>query len=257
MRHIAAHGSGQRMIDARIHASAGGAILFDAGLAAQADEAWFDPAAWEARGLLQGHGGGRGQVAFVRAPFGACALRHYHRGGMVARALGDRYLWTGMENTRGFAEFRLLAALRERGLPVPAPVAARYRRRGVHYTADLLTRRIESAQTLAQCLHANSADAHLLQRVGALIARFHAAGVYHADLNAHNVLVAPDGLHLIDFDRGELRAPARGWQRANLARLRRSLRKVLGANGGDGASDLEATLWAPLMRGYETTVEAA
>ncbi|GAP65909.1 3-deoxy-D-manno-octulosonic acid kinase [Mizugakiibacter sediminis] len=248
------------MIDARIHASAGGAILFDAALAAQADEAWFDPAAWEARGLLEGHGGGRGRVTFVRAPFGACALRHYHRGGMVARVLGDRYLWTGMESTRSFAEFRLLAALRGRGLPVPAPVAARYRRRGVHYTADLLTRRIEASQTLAQHLREGRADARLLQRVGALIARFHAAGIYHADLNAHNVLIAADGLYLIDFDRGELRAPARGWQRANLARLRRSLMKVLngaGPAGGEGPGGFEDALWTLLMRGYETAMEAA
>lgn len=248
------------MIDARIHASAGGAILFDAALAAQADEAWFDPASWETRGLLEGHGGGRGRVAFVRAPFGACALRHYHRGGMVARVLGDRYLWTGMESTRSFAEFRLLAALRERGLPVPAPVAARYRRRGVHYTADLLTRRIEASQTLTQRLREGHADAGLLQRVGALVARFHAAGVYHADLNAHNVLVAADGLYLIDFDRGELRAPARGWQRANLARLRRSFLKVLGGTeheDRDGPEAFERTLWAPLMQGYDTAMGAA
>ena len=112
------------MIDARIHASAGGAILFDAALAAQADEAWFDPAAWEARGLLEGHGGGRGQVTFVRAPFGACALRHYHRGGMVARVLGDRYLWTGMESTRSFARSLQIPVIASGGVSTLGDIAS-------------------------------------------------------------------------------------------------------------------------------------
>ncbi len=87
---------------------------------------------------------------------GPWVLRHYRRGGMIANVLGDRYLWTGAGRTRGFAEFRLLAALRARGLPVPTPVAARYRRKGVHYRADLITRRIGNATTLAERSRAKS-----------------------------------------------------------------------------------------------------
>ncbi|HET7557816.1 MAG TPA: lipopolysaccharide kinase InaA family protein, partial [Rhodanobacteraceae bacterium] len=95
---------------ARVNARDEGAILFDAGLAVQPDERWFDPEYWRARGGLHDTArGGRGSVVFVETPDGVCALRHYHRGGMVAPILGDRYLWTGRERTRGFAEFRLLA----------------------------------------------------------------------------------------------------------------------------------------------------
>ena len=64
--------------------------------------------------------------------------------------------------------------------------------------------------------------------------RFHRAGACHADLNVDNVLVNANGTcWLIDFDRGVLRRPARSWQQANIARLRRSLRKRIGARADD------------------------
>jgi len=239
------------MIEARIQTTADGAILFDPGIAAQAggggfDPDWFDPGYWRARGKAETARGGRGATSYVDAPFGASVLRHYVRGGMVAAVMGDRYLWTGAERTRGFAEFRLLAALRSRGLRAPVPVAARYRRRGPHYQADLITRRIEGACTLAEMLR--GADAAVAARVGATIAEFHAAGACHADLNAHNVLIAGDRVWLIDFDRGQLRAPAAAWQGANLARLRRSLVKLGAARQGEDA--FTDAIWNPLTAAY-------
>lgn len=236
--------------DARVAVGSEGAILFDAGLAVQPDEHWFDPEQWRAWGKLRDQArGGRGSVVFVETPTGVCALRHYHRGGMVAPILGDRYLWTGRERTRGFAEFRLVAELQRFGLPVPTPVAARYRHRGgIHYTADLLTRRIENARTLAECIGAGELDAALGVRVGELVARFHAYGVDHADLNAHNVLIGPNGLWLVDFDRGRIRASQGEWCQGNLRRLRRSLLK-LGACDRDEAK-LDREVWTPLVRAY-------
>ena len=238
------------MSGTRIHAAGDGAILFDSALGVQPGDDWFDPGHWRARAAIEGRGsGGRGHVVFVRTPCGACALRHYRRGGMVAPVLGDRYLWNGRERTRGFAEFRLLAELRGRGLPVPAPVAARYLRSGVHYTADLITRRIEHTHTLAEAIAGRRLTAQLAARVGALVARFHHARVDHPDLNAHNVLVGPNGLWLVDFDRGRIRRSNGDWRLGNLRRLRRSLLK-LGACDGDEAA-LERDIWTPLMRGYE------
>lgn len=241
------------MMDARIHANSDGTILYDADTVPQVEHAWFDPDYWQGIGRLRGRGGGRASACYVDTPVGPCVLRHYHRGGMVANLLGDRYLWTGRDQTRCFAEFRLLAALVEAELPVPVPVAARYCRSGMHYTADLITRRIEQTCTLAQCLREGRLDAGLAQRSGALVARFHRHGVWHADLNAHNILVGPDGLYLIDFDRGRMRTPERAWQQANLRRLRRSLLK-LGA-GRDGEDVFDGQLWSPLMRGYARTLE--
>src|SRR4029453_11025308 len=57
---------------------------------------------------------------------GRWVLRHYRRGGLIAKLSQDSYLWTGAARTRSFAEWRLLAELRRRGLRVPAPIAARY-----------------------------------------------------------------------------------------------------------------------------------
>ena len=85
-----------------------GAILFDATVSPQVDHDWFAPDYWRGRGALRMQSGGRGGVAIISSPAGECVLRHYHRGGLVAALMRDRYLWTGADRSRGFAEFRLL-----------------------------------------------------------------------------------------------------------------------------------------------------
>jgi 3-deoxy-D-manno-octulosonic acid kinase len=242
------------MMQERTHKDAEGAILFDAAVSPQVGHDWFAPEHWRERDALRTQAGGRGGVAIIATPVGECVLRHYHRGGLVASLMGDRYLWTGADRTRPFAEFRVLAEVASLGLPAPAVVAARYCRRGLLYSADLITRRIADASTLAECLAAGRLDGELAEESGALVARFHRVGVWHADLNAHNVLVAPDDLYLIDFDRGRLRTPARAWQQANLLRLRRSLVKLGAASAGEAA--FEEAIWQPLLYRYQRTLDA-
>jgi len=238
----------------QLRQDAKGAILFDATVSPQVDGPWFDADHWRGLGALSTQSGGRGGVAIIHTPAGECVLRHYRRGGMVARLMGDRYLWIGADRTRSFQEFRLLQAMAKRQLPVPQVVAARYRRAGLYYQADLITRRIADAHTLAESLIQGRLDAELAGEVGALVARFHRAGVWHADLNAHNVLIAPTGLYLVDFDRGRLRVPQQSWRAANLQRLRRSLLKLGAAARGEAVFD--QTIWTPLMDGYEETLSA-
>ncbi|KQX99815.1 3-deoxy-D-manno-octulosonic acid kinase [Rhodanobacter sp. Root480] len=232
----------------------GGAIVFDAALSAQVTHDWFAPAYWRERDALRVQAGGRGGVAVIDTPAGECVLRHYRRGGLVATLMGDRYLWRGAVHTRPFAEFHLLAEIERLGLPGPTPVAARYCRQGAFYTADLITRRIADAHTLAERLAAGQLDGALAEAVGTLVARFHREGIWHADLNAHNVMVSGDALFLIDFDRGRKRARQAAWQQANLQRLRRSLLKLGAAAGDESAFDRE--LWQPLLRGYRRTMSA-
>ena len=241
------------MVDARMRRQGDASILFDAGAFPQVEMFWFEPDWWRAAGRLHMRQGGRAAIGFLDTPAGRMVLRHFRRGGALARLLGDRYLWLGFERSRGFREFRLLVALRARGLPVPVPVAARCLRRGaVSYTADLLTRELPAAVTLAERIRAGQAMRDDFAAVGALLARFHAAGVYHADLNAHNIVWSDEGMHLLDFDRGRLRRPARAWQQANLARLRRSLLKI-----SDGAAGFERDLWSPLLAAYAAGSAAA
>lgn len=238
----------------RIREDATGAILFDAALSPQVEDHWFEPETWRVLGALRQQTGGRGGVAIIDTPAGECVLRHYRRGGMVAKVMGDRYLWKGADHTRCFAEFRLLGVVASLGLPGPQAVACRYRRQGLFYMADLITRRIPDARTLAELLAAGQLDGEMAELVGALVARFHRAGIWHADLNAHNVLVTSDELYLIDFDRGCQRPQADSWQQANLQRLRRSLVKLGAAAQGEAA--FEEQLWKPLVYRYERTLHA-
>ncbi|KFL35560.1 3-deoxy-D-manno-octulosonic acid kinase [Arenimonas donghaensis] len=227
-----------------------GAIVFDAARWPQAAPRWLDPAAWAppATPVVEG---GRGGAWFVESGFGRGVLRRYRRGGLAARASRDRYLWLGEDRVRSFAEFRLLASLRSQGLRVPSPLLAGYWRQGPAYRAAIVVERIEGASPLAACLDHPGAAAWTA--TGRAIARLHAAGVDHADLNAHNVLLDPAGdAWLIDFDRGRRRAPAAGWREANLARLSRSLAKLAGP-GRDGWRQG----FRQLRQAYEQTFHAA
>lgn len=237
--------------DVARRATPDGAILFDARRFAQAGAESFDPAHWP--GAASGSGdGGRGAVWYVRGPFGHGVLRHYRRGGLVGRVNRDRYWWHGEDETRSFREFRLLHEMARRGLRVPQPLAAGYARDGLFYRADLLTALVPNVKTLAQRVAADFPSDATWERLGATLARFHAEGVFHADLNAHNILLDPQqDAWLIDFDRGELRRPARAWQRANLQRLQRSLHKI-----GAAANPRHAGAWDALVRGYARSQDA-
>lgn len=222
-----------------------GAILFDPRRIAQADAELLRPERWRGARAERDRGG-RGAIWIVQGDFGAGVLRHCRRGGLVGRVNRDRYLWRGEATVRSFREFLLLSELRARGLNVPEPLAAGYVRRGPIYTADLLTALIEDACTLAQVLAEALPALDTWGRIGATVARFHAQGAFHADLNAHNVMLDHHGeVWLIDFDRGELRPPAQDWSHANLQRLLRSLHK-LGAERHAGF----ATAWTHLLKAY-------
>ncbi|WP_374601663.1 3-deoxy-D-manno-octulosonic acid kinase [Arenimonas sp.] len=202
-----------------------GAIVFDAARWPQASAAALEPAGWDKATPVAA--GGRGAAWFVEGPFGHGVLRRYRRGGLAARASRDAYLWLGERRVRSFAEFRLLARLHGLGLPVPAPLLAGYWRQGLSYRAAIVVERIRGATPLADC--ADQPGAAAWASAGHAIARVHAAGVDHADLNAHNVLLDAEGrAWLIDFDRARLRQPSAGWREANLARLSRSLAKLAG-----------------------------
>jgi 3-deoxy-D-manno-octulosonic acid kinase len=226
---------------------AGGGMLYDASCLDHPEPHVFDVAYWREHGRVQETAGGRGAVTFITTPDQQrWVLRHYRRGGLVARWLDDRYLWTGEEATRGFREWRLLRLLREWQLPVPRPIAARYRREGFYYRADLVTTELPTRTTLASILRDAPLPAPRWRAIGACIGALHARGVHHADLNAHNLLLAEDGrVFVLDFDRGRIR-PRGTWERSVLARLHRSLVKV---TTGLPADRFDATAWHALEQG--------
>jgi 3-deoxy-D-manno-octulosonic acid kinase len=232
-------------------ATATGVMLADPhgiGNALPADpEVWFDPGYWAARGECSAASGGRGAAWFVGNSENPWVLRHYRRGGLVARISQDRFLWAGETRVRAFAEWRLLKHLAQRGLPVPIPLAAWYQRDGITYRCDLLTQRIAGAISLSAAMDRKELAAGAWFSVGAAIARLHAAGADHADLNAHNILFdAKEAVTVIDFDRGRLRAPG-AWRLRNLKRLHRSLLKVSKSLPPDRFT---AAAWDSLLSGY-------
>jgi tRNA A-37 threonylcarbamoyl transferase component Bud32 len=226
-----------------------GAILFDADILAAVSDATFSAAAWDGAESVSGtfKSAGRGNTLFVRSGHSEFVLRRYLRGGLVGKVIRDRYLWLGEDTTRGFSEFRLLAKLRALGLPVPIPAAARYRKSGPIYSADLLTVRVPGIRSLSDRLTAAETSAAFWQQLGAGIFNFHNAGVFHADLNVSNVQLDPsDALCLLDFDRGRL-LPAGPWRQRNLARFRRSLHKLKAFNP---AIHYNERNWNQFLKGY-------
>jgi len=231
-------------VSASIARGPGWAILYDPSLVSSPGPELFDPAHWEGR--LAGRAQrGRGNLLFVDTGTAQWAVRHYRRGGMAGRVLADRFAWCGEALSRSFREWRMLARLHAAGMPVPRPVAAGWRRRGLTYVADLVTERIPGAIPLSA--HIGAGGAVEWRAVGRVIRALHDAGACHADLNAHNILLDPAGkVWLLDFDRGRFRAPGR-WQRENLDRLSRSLRKIAAQGVGPG---FDAAGWSELRAGY-------
>lgn len=220
-------------------------MLIAAEAAAAYTSDWF---AAPARAEQVGLRGGRGNVRIVDSAIGPLVHRGYRRGGLPRHLIRDRYLWLGADSTRSFREFRLMRCLHERGLPVPVPIAARYQRAGVTYRADLLTRLIPQSQPLVELLADPSNDTGLLDGVAASIAALHRQRVWHADLNAHNILVDSAGkVWLIDFDRACENVESSARLAGNLDRLLRSLRKLLPP---ERFSAMQAA-WPSLVSAYQ------
>lgn len=209
---------------------------------------WFFPEYWGARAQVVGSGG-RGSAWFLDAEPQPLVLRHFRRGGLVARMSESAYFYSGESSVRSFSEFRLLSRLTDLGLPVPRPVAAWYRRNSrIGYQAAIIVERIMGAPPLADLVGALSPEDW--QSLGTTLRGFHDAGVRHADLNCYNILVRDREFFLIDFDKGRLldvsRAGRPRWATANLNRLYRSLTRLAWEHRTPSLD----SCWSALLEGY-------
>ena len=187
---------------------------------------YFDASYWQQKNQITGSSVGRNTTWFFQLDQLQYVLRHYYRGGMIGKLLNDTYVFTSVTKTRAFRELHLLEQLSTMGLNAPKPFAAYIKRQGLYYRADLITQRIEGAQDIFHILQAESLHQQQWMSIGHTIRQFHDKGIYHADLNIHNILMDDkEDIWLIDFDRGEQRKLDDIWPQANLDRLLRSLNK--------------------------------
>ncbi len=205
---------------------------------------------WQDQEAIVGTAQGRGVTYFVEHDQQHWVLRHYYRGGLIGKLIKDSYLFIAHNKTRAAQEFDLLQTMSTLGLAVPRPIAYRVTRTGWFYQADLLTARISDAEDLVALLAKQSLPEKIWTTIGQTIQAFHQQGIYHHDLNAHNILIdQQQKIWLIDFDRAEQRLPNKSWQQGNMQRLLRSFHKEK-----TKSAELHWQLddWRALQRGYLT-----
>ena len=202
---------------------------------------------------------GRGTVHAVPAPTlgpdrrDHWAVRHYRRGGAVARYLDDRYVAAG--DSRPIRELSASVEARKRGVPTPAVVAGATYSAGMFYRADLATELIPDAESLRDLLFGNS-DSQIdaekaLHVAGKVVRRLEDTRVLHLDVNAGNVLLrvhlAETEAHVIDLDRCNIVTPAApGPHHFMRERLERSLRGLADRH----AVELSDGCWRALRDGF-------
>ncbi len=176
-------------------------------------------------------GSGRTATALVSVPGAGprVVVRRLRHGGLLAPFFGDRYASAG----RVLRELDVTARLRAVGAPVPEPVLALARRRGLAYSLALATVYEEGAVDALAFLASEPEDERIERAaaaVGGALRRFHDAGGRHPDLHVKNLLLretrAGAEAIVIDLDRGRLgAAPPPRARAAELGRLWRSLVK--------------------------------
>ena len=164
-------------------------------------------------------------------------VRNARRGGLIGAVLGG--LYTAVE--RPLQELRAATAARNAGVGVPEPLAVRATRVGGRfYRFTVITREVENAQDLLTFAGGSSTDRkrEVLNRVADEMRRLHEAGVYHADLTLKNILLSGTAVYIIDLDKARIVDHRDGrLDMTNLARLNRSVVKLLGTRGAVTRTD--------------------
>lgn len=176
-------------------------------------------------------------------------IKEYLRGGAVRHLNRARYFVGHRAIDEAIATERARAA----GVRVPEVLAAIERRHTIGYTAHLITRLVDRGTHGEAWLRPRSKGERTaaLIEAGRQVARMHAAGIAHPDLNLRNLLIveAPGSgcplVYLLDFDRARLHdcqvPPSR--RADDLERLGRSARKLGLALEDDHG-------WCALREGY-------
>jgi hypothetical protein len=158
--------------------------------------------------------------------------RSGRRGGLIASILSDVYVGIA---PRPLNELAVTVEAMKRGIPVAEPMGAMIEWIGpALYRGFFLTRAVRG-MTLWQFVKTDddpTVRSHVLAQARAAIDAMQAKGLFHADLNLHNLLVTQvrDSFTviIIDLDKARLfdTPLSAALRRANAARLLRSARKL-------------------------------
>lgn len=174
--------------------------------------------------------GGRGASQKIVIDGKDYVLRHYLRGGFMAKLSYDHYFWTGIKKSRPHQEQNVLSYALEHKLPVPECIAYSVERHGLFYKAAIITQYLPNDGTLASYLNQHELKLSQWQKLAQVINNMHHAHINHADLNADNILVLDDlgelSFSVIDFDKARIETNADQWPVENNKRLLRSLNKL-------------------------------
>ncbi len=200
-------------------------------------------------------GSGRGQVLIKNLSGHRVVLRHYRRGGMVAKLSKDVFWRRSDDRSRAMEEFSLLRLLRSWGMEVPRPIAALHAPVGLlGYRSDIMVELIPGAHNAAERLQVSPLTAAEWSSLGRVVRNMHDHQVFHSDLNCHNLLLDEQGqAWIVDFDKCAIK-PGDGWKADNLARLQRSLRKEKGRLEPFHWNEAD---WSAFLQGYQAAAKTA
>lgn len=148
---------------------------------------------------------------------GDLVLRPYRRGGLVRFFIQSTY----MSPRRFEREWLIHCALWEAGFPTVEPLGFGFRRQGLAFEGIYL-----SAFTEGRAWPADwAAGVAMMGELRTALDALGAWGLWAPDLNATNVLLAEDGLRILDWDRAAF-LPAADLQPLYRRRLLRSLARL-------------------------------
>lgn len=214
----------------------------------------FDLPFWMTQSESEVLSGGRGASIKITLNGQQFVLRRYLRGGLMARLLNDLYLWTGLQQTRPWQEQFVLNYAVKQHIPVPEVCAVMVQKNHFFYRAALISRYIKNQGTLASCINDHDLSQDLWFKLGQLIKRMHQSLIFHADLNANNILVTEQGdFHLIDFDKARIMSSEGDWCENNIQRLQRSLNKIKASqHQNNKVFHFDDHNWESMMDGYQS-----
>lgn len=186
---------------------------------------------------------GRALALVVEIAGAACVVRHYHRGGAVARLLNDRYARFGPN--RALRELQVSESARARGVATPPVKCVAWYHRGIFRRSDIATRYIPATRDLADALFGDGPEnpERATRATVRLIRDIVRAGLVHSDLNLKNILIAPDRAYVVDLDKCTVEeGVSAAHSKSMRERFLRSLTKWEGATGKKVAPALRSQL---------------